>query len=160
MLFVDFEGTAGEGFWRQLLYGVANSLRGVREAPKIEGLRIRIGSLGKKEGGFRSILLRVHRPLQKLLHEVFPPDEFESGFYRDPFLPIAVSLHPVLQAGAGVWQMARDAERIRPRRGPKFLDHANSDREFMRRRGRKPLRRTPKASDRVVVIGHVEALLE
>ncbi|MGJ0452823.1 MAG: hypothetical protein ACR65T_06280 [Methylocystis sp.] len=160
MLFIDFEGTAGERFWRKLLYGEAYGLRGVREAPKIEGLRIPIGSLGKKEGGFRSILLRVHRPLQKLLHEVFPRDEFESGFYGDPLLPIAFSLHSVLQAGAGVRQMARDAERIRPRRSPEFLDHANPNREFMRGRGGKPLRRTPKASDRVVVIGHVEALLE
>jgi hypothetical protein len=94
------------------------------------------------------------------LHELFPRYEFESGFYGDPFLPIAFSLHPVLQACAGVWQMARDAERIRPRRGAEFLDHANPDREFMRWGGGKPLRRTPKASYRVVVIGHVEALLE
>src|SRR3970040_2242865 len=102
VLFIDFEGTAGERFWRKLLYGEAYGLRGVREASKIEGLRIRIGGLGKKWGGFRSIFLRVHRPLQKLLHEVFPRDEFESGFYGDPFLPIAFSLHSVLQAGAGV----------------------------------------------------------
>jgi hypothetical protein len=94
------------------------------------------------------------------MDEVFPCDEFESGFYGDSFLPIAFSLHPVLQAGAGVWQMAGDAERIGPRRGAEFLDHANPDREFMRWGGGKPLRRTPKASDRVVVIGHVEALLE
>jgi hypothetical protein len=44
------------------------------------------------------------------LDQIVPRDEFEGGFDGDSFLPVAISLHPILQSCAGVREMAGDME--------------------------------------------------
>ncbi|WP_171015125.1 hypothetical protein [Methylocystis sp. B8] len=65
------------------------------------------------------------------MDQIVPRDAFESGLYGDPFLTVAIPLHPILQSGAGVGEMTSDVERIRAGGRSELLDHADADGKFM-----------------------------